>query len=133
MLFVELYIEFADTIIVCHGCDGVRKINIGKLSDLTYFIGRLNEARLILGGEEELKERGERERESVKFPGATSGGEVARPVKFYCRTRRPPNEFAWKFAVRTENRVVRINRVTCNEQRKWIQRGDWTFRKDHSP
>lgn len=62
MLFVELYIEFADTIIVCHGCDGVRKINIGKLSDLTYFIGWLNEARLILGGEEELKERGERER-----------------------------------------------------------------------
>lgn len=65
MLFVELSKatvfdcvlvgNFADTIIVYHGCDGVRKINTGKLSDLTCFIGRLNKARLILGGREEKK------------------------------------------------------------------------------
>lgn len=50
------------------------------------------------GGEEELKERGER---VCKVSWSDERGKVARPVKFYCRTRRPPNEFAWKFAVRT--------------------------------
>lgn len=51
-----------------------------------------------------------------------------RPLKFYCRTR-PPNEFAWKFAV-SLYRVVRINRVTYNEQRRWIQRRNWIFFKE---